>query len=590
MAQALETGRHFQRELHHEAGAGLGRVGLSTAGRPSVAWNADETLCLVLEGEIYDTQSVERALDGGTEPPAASHAALILRLYERQGEAGLARLNGAFAVAIWDRGARRMVLFNDRLGLFPLYYARVNGSLLFASGVRALLADRAMSRVVDLAALNQFVLYDHVLDDRTLLESVRLLPQASVLTFAAGQVSIRPYWTLRYPQTYEPQPEEAYVEQFMYCMRQAVDRQKPDTRPAAVLLSGGLDSRLLLGLLCREDSTIQTLTFGIPGCDDARVAAELAATVKSRHHFLELKPDWLTELAEEGVRLTDGLGNIVNLHVLATLEQQSRHAEVLYKGFLGDALFGFALKRQMWGDYEQSAGYEVHVAANRAQGSLNYEHSEQPRLFTDAFQARVGDAAFDAYRAGRDRAGTTQLANQRLFFDLTQRVPRMTLNGVEVARSRAVVRLPFGDNDLLDFALTVPPGFLFDRYLPKVAFAEHFPRLAQIPIAGGRPLRSCARDVLLQARSLLAWHLQRYRLERLAGVERRPYKDYDGWFRTLLRPWVEGILLQPRTLERGYFRPEYVRQLVAAHMGGAQHAVRLGAMLTIELWHRQFVD
>jgi asparagine synthetase B (glutamine-hydrolysing) len=357
-----------------------------------------------------------------------------------------------------------------------------------------------------------------------------------------------------------------------------------------VLLSGGLDSRLLLGLLCRADTPIQTLTFGIPGCDDARVAAEVAAAVGSRHHFFELKPDWLAARADEAVRATDGLGNIVNLHVLATLEQQSRHAQVLYKGFLGDALLGFALKRQMWADYEPGVGYEVHRGVHREQGVLNYDRNEQQHLFTDAFQATVRDAPFEEYRAGMERAGTKQLANQRLFFDLTQRVPRMTLNGVEVARQRAVVRLPFCDNDLLDFALTVPPGFLFDRYLPKVAFAKHFPRLAQIPIAGGRPLRSCARDVLLQARSLLAWHLQRYRLERLAGVERRPYKDYDGWFRTLLRPWVEGILLQPRTLERGYFRPEYVRQLVAAHMGGAQHAVRLGAMLTIELWHRQFVD
>ena len=167
----------------------------------------------------------------------------------------------------------------------------------------------------------------------------------------------------------------------------------------------------------------------------------------------------------------------------------------------------------------------------------------------------------------------------------------MTLNGVEVARSRAIVRLPFCDNDLVDFALTVPPGFLFERYLPKAALVTYYPRLAQIPVAGtGRPLTSCLRDVTVQFKSLVSWHLRKSGLGWLAPRERRPYKDYDKWFRTLLRPWVEGILLQPRTLDRGYFRPEYVRQIAAEHMAGTNHAVRIGALLTVELWHRQFVD
>jgi hypothetical protein len=285
------------------------------------------------------------------------------------------------------------------------------------------------------------------------------------------------------------------------------------------------------------------------------------------------------------------MGNLVNLHAIATVEAQSRQAAVLYKGFLGDALLGFAVFRQMWGDYLSDARYEVHRSVHRANGVINYEPDEAARLLTDAFAARAGDGVYQAYRDGMDRSGSQQLANQRLYFDLTQRVPRMTLNGVEVVRTRAVVRLPFGDNDLLDFALTVPPGFLFERYLPKAVLVAMFPDLASIPIAGtGRPLRSNARDLAVQARTLLSWHLRRYGLERLVSRARRPYKDYDRWFRTVLRPWVEGILLDRRSLDRGYFRPEYVRQLVAAHMGGTNHAGRLGALLTIELWHREFLD
>jgi asparagine synthetase B (glutamine-hydrolysing) len=167
----------------------------------------------------------------------------------------------------------------------------------------------------------------------------------------------------------------------------------------------------------------------------------------------------------------------------------------------------------------------------------------------------------------------------------------MTLNGVEVARSRAVVRVPFCDNDLLDFALTIPPGFLFDRYLPKMVLMRHFTRLAQIPIAGtGRPLVFCARDLGVQARDLLAWHLGRVGLGALAARPRRPYKDYTGWFRGVLRDWVEELLLDRRSLDRGYFRPDYVKQLLPSTPPAPTTPCGSGALLTLEIWHRQFLD
>jgi asparagine synthase (glutamine-hydrolysing) len=402
---------------------------------------------------------------------------------------------------------------------------------------------------------------------------------------------MRRYWTPRYPDVYEPQPVEAVVEEFSHQLRRAVARQRPGHRSAAVLLSGGIDSRLLVGALAEHEPRLETITFGIPGCDDARVAEEVAAAVGTRHHFLELKPDWLLGSAREAVRVTDGLANVVNLHVLATRDAQAATAQILYKGFMGDAILGFALKPQMWAGYERDAAYAVHLGVHASQGVINYGPAEQAGLLTDAFRAKVGDGVLQGYREGMDRAGVPDLAAQRLFFDLTQRVPRMTLNGVEAARTRTIVRLPFCDNDFVDFALGVPPGFLFERALPKAALVEQYPRLARIPLAStGRPLISCARDIGIQARSLLSWHLRKHGLGRLARLERRPYKNYDLWFRTTLKTWLADTLLHPRALGRGYFQPAYVRRLVEEQAAGATHAVRLGAMLSLELWHREFID
>lgn len=584
MASALEPGPRFHARLHHEPGVGLGSVSLRVdAPVSTLAFDATETVWVAFEGELFDVASLYMLIGDNEARPDESQAELALRLYERFGECFAAKLNGAFNIAIWDGRSRKLVLINDRLGLHPLYYARDGGALVFAAGVRALLAHPGVRRTVDLVAVNQFLVHDHVLDDRTFLEAVRLLPQASILTFQGSRCCIRSYWSPRPPHSYTLRSEHEYIDGFVHHIRQAASRARPDGRRAGVLLSGGLDSRYLLALLTDLGEAVETLTFGIRGCDDSRFAAEVSAKVGARHHFVELKDDWLIHMANEAVRLTDGLGNVVNLHALPAVD--SSPVEVLYKGFLGDAMFGIALARAMWGEYDGPTGYRVHQAVHREQG---YDVPNQQGMFTDAFLGQVGDALGEAYRRSMDRAGVPGLGSQRLFFDLTQRAPRMTLQGVQVARSRTVVRLPYCDNDLLEFSLGVPPGWLLDRHIQKVSFVKQYPELAKIPLAPTRRcLSSCARDLISQSRTLLHWHAHNAGLGWLVGPERRPYKDYRRWFRTVLRPWLEGILLDPRTLDRGYVRPEYLRGLIAEPMAGADHSVRLGALLTLELWHRQ---
>ncbi|NWG13817.1 MAG: hypothetical protein HXY20_09810 [Acidobacteria bacterium] len=595
MAQALEREGRYRVDLYHTDTLGLGRVSLGLMNpEPQPVWNEDRTLCALMEGELYDTDALRQGLiERGHRFSIDSDAELVLHSYEEFGGEFAVRLNGAFAVSIWSPGEKKLLLANDRLGLFPLYYAWTDRGFLFSSAVRALMADPVLPRRVDPVAVNEFLVFDHVLDDRTLLDAVRLLPQASTLSLQDGRLEIRPYWRLRYPQVYQPRSEQAYAEELLCHLRRAVRRRQPHGRPAGVLLSGGLDSRILVALLCEESprGRLHTFTWGTPGCDDARFAREVAARCGARHHFYELTPDWLLRLADRAVCLTDGLGNIVNLHALAALEEEARHAEILYKGFMGDAMMGFAVRREMWGDYPPEIRSQVHLQAHEDMGAINYRADEQEQLFTIDFRRQVGDAVIRAYQDGLARAGVDQLTNQRLYFDLTQRVPRMTLNGVEVVRSRTIVRLPFTDNDLLDFVLTVPPGYLMERHLMKEVFIRFLPELAKIPLTpSGLPMFSCARHLRVQARQMAAWHLRRAGLGWLCGPDSRPYKDYGNWFRTTLRSWVMDTLLSERALQRGYFNADYVRRLVTDHMSGANHAVRIGALMTLELWHRQFTD
>jgi len=595
MAKALETEERFRSDLYEEPEFGFGRVSLGILNpEPQPVWDRDRMTAMILEGEIFNREVLRKQLrDHGAQAPMATDAELALQLYEHYGQEFGRHINGGFVAAVWDRRRRTLVVTNDRLGSYPIYIAEFAGMFLFASGVRALLADPRLPRRVDPAAIAAFLTFDHLLGQRTLLSGVTLLPQASVLTLGEGRLRVQSYWRPEFPRNYPVFRNGAYTEEAIHLLRQSVARQRPDGLSAAILLSGGMDSRALLGAMAEvgypEDLT--AFTWGIPGSDEVRFAREASRQVGFQHHFVELKPGWLLEHAERGVRLTDGMANLVNLHAMSILDEGSQHAKVVYKGFLGDAMFGFGLRPRYWAEYDEARKFDVHLEAYRDYDVLTFDLPVHAQLFTDAFARAVGSGVIDDYRAAMAASGVSDLSDQRIYIDLTQRVPRMTIHGVQVLRDRMAVRLPFSDNDLLDFSLRIPSGLRLGRQVIVQAFIEAYPKLAQIPFTpSGLPMVSCARDLAIRTRQLAQWHLGRAGLGRLAGPRSRPAKDYATWFRTVLRGQVEGLLLDPVSLDRGYFQPAYVRQLVQEHMAGANHAVRLGSLLTLELWHRQFVN
>jgi asparagine synthase (glutamine-hydrolysing) len=596
MAHALDLGDKYITNVYHEQTAGIGRVTLRDSNPgPQPLWNEAQTICLVMDGELYAYASVKQNLiDKGYQFQYNTDAEFLLQGYLEFGEEIFTLLNGAYVVAIWNRADNKLVISNDRLGLHPLYYGQIGAKLVFASGIRSLLVDPSLSRTIDRVAIAEFLTFDHLLEDRTLLQAVRLLPQGSVLTWEDNRMHIRRYWELKLPEGYELRDERDYMDEFHFLLRQAVKRQSShDNQPAGLLLSGGMDSRYLLTILTESanGNSIHSLTWGIPGCDDARIAREVSQILGVPHHFFELKPDWLLEKADDAVRLTDGMGNLVNLHALATLEQESKYARVIYKGFLGDAMMGFGLRHQFWAKYDEQSTWQAHFQVHTDQGVITFDQQEKEQLFSTSFKNEVGTAVWDEYIAGMLASKTDMLADQRIYFDFYQRVPRMTIKGVEVVRSEAVVRLPFADNDLVEFSARVPPGLLYERRLMKNAFIKAYPKLAQVPITEtGLPMMECVRDVLIRAGFVLRWHLNSAGLKWVPTQMRRPYKDYNEWFRTVLRNWLKDNLLSPRALERGYYNPQYVRKIISEHMAGANHSVRLGAMLSIELWHRQFLD
>ena len=595
MMTALEPDTIYQRQLYVEPEVGLGRVTLGILNpQTQPVWNPEKTRCIFLEGEFYDQEALIKCLD---ERRRAGYpegdAGLLLNLYDETGLDCVRQLNGSFIAAIWEPGVHKLVLMNDRLGTYPLYYASYNGRFAFASGVRALMADPGLSRKIDQVGIAEFLTFDHLLHDHTLLEAVKLMRQASILIITPQGVETHSYFDFKFPNTYPQRSEEDYIHEYVALLDKAVARQSKHTSSLGILLSGGMDSRFILPYLHQHANQfpVKAFTWGDPACDDVIFARQAARTVGVEHHVFGLSPDWLLHKAVDAVRLTDGMGNLVNLHAIATLDREVQQANVIMKGFLGDAMFGFAVRPVFWATYLPEDEPLVHFQLHQDQGVISFTPEEQKRFFTDEFQGSVGNAVMDEYIAGMRAADAESLADQRIYFDFRQRVPRMTIKGVEVVRSLAMARLPFADNDLVDFSLRLPPGIRLERNMVRHAFIQTFPKLAQIPITpSGLPLMSCARDVRIRFERLARWHLIQRGVLKGPYAERKPYAHYAEWFRTNLRPWVENTLLNERSFSRGYYRPEALQQLVREHIEGKDHAVRLGALMSIELWHQLYLD
>jgi asparagine synthase (glutamine-hydrolysing) len=372
-------------------------------------------------------------------------------------------------------------------------------------------------------------------------------------------------------------------------LRQAMRRFASHTVPAGVLLSGGLDSRLLVGAAAR-DRPLHTFTRGIPGCDDARLAERVAQWAGTMHHFMPVAPDFLVHLARRGVWLTDGLMSCIDFYALATVAPVKEHVGLVSFGLGAGALSGLGLSPAL-------ADLDVESLADRlyASRAVVIPDALQPVLLSPAFFQRVkGAARRNLGQLFREFYPPGPSEFQAQYYLLCQYNPRSAMHGPVLTRSLVETCLPFADADVLDATCRVPSEIRQNRQLQIEMLCQASRDLASIPwqYSGLPAIDSTPRRVQVQR---AIYRLQRELSWRTRGLisspRRREQANWAEWFRTSLRAWLEDLLLSERTLARGYFNPAGLRQVIAAHMRGERdHSLQFGPLLTFELWHRLFID
>jgi asparagine synthase (glutamine-hydrolysing) len=567
----------------------VGSVGLYAVNGGQPSFSKDGTLCAIMDGEILNGDDLKRELlSNGYEVNLNNDLDLSLYLYGIHGEGFVKKLNGSFTIVIMDKKNQKLVIINDRYGLRPLYYANYKNKFLFCSEVKGILKDSDFDKEIDEAAIADFFSFGYVLGDKTLFKNIRVLPQASILTYRDGRISLNQYWDFEYKENYTSHSLDDYLEEFAFLLHQAVNRCMKGDYVVGVPLSGGLDSRMIVGMIDKKYLPIHTFTYGVPGCNDLRFARRVSEEIGTLHHEVTLKCEYFDEYIKKGVFLTDGMISCIHFQTMSILDEMKNWVQVALGGILGDVTSGDHLRHSLFSINDRSnllyALYKYHDILGEDIRRL---------LFLNSYYQRIKAIPFESVEYSLAKTKAQLSANICDSFDIRERQRRFINYGNINLRSKVEVRTPFFDNDLIDFYLALPPDLRVAQRLYKEVFKRKLPNIAKIPRQSTELPIDCSRfqEILKRAESIAKWRIEKLCLRKVRFPNRRRPTDYDGWFRTCLKDFIQNTLLSKEALSRGYFNYDFIRGLVDAHMSGkANYSVQIGCLVTFELWHRMFID
>lgn len=574
---------------------------IDVAGGRQPICNEDGTVWIVFNGEIYNFRELRKELVAkGHGFRTNSDTEVIVHLYEEYGPDCVSQLRGMFAFAIWDERNCTLLLARDRVGIKPVYYTVVDGLLLFASEIKALLKHPAVTRRVNLRALDGFLMHQYGPGADTAIAGIQRLLPGHNLVVKDGRVSVTEYWDLHFPAEPMHGTEEEIARDLVALLKDTVHGHMISDVPVGVLLSGGVDSTAMLSFAVEETrQAVKTFTVGFSdeGVTDERPYARIAAKrYGSEHHEMTVSAqDFLAFLPRYVWHMEEPVCEPPAVALYYVTELARRHVKVLLSGEGGDEAFaGYQNYRNLvWLERLKSlgrfpagsaaAGFELlqrasgngrwkkfaHVMRHdladyywsRTAGPLSVLAQSKPSLYTDAFRAEVGEARSDDFiRALFRHARGESLLNQMLYVDTKTWLPDDLLIKADkmTMASSVELRVPLLDHRVLEFAAAVPPEMKLKGFRTK--------------------------HILKQA---LKDRVPKEILERPKTGFPVPYRK---WLSGKLKDFVHNVLTDPRTRSRGYFDDGAVVALLTKSQSGADLSAEIFSLVTLELWHREFID
>ena len=556
----------------------------------------DSRVWTVFNGEIYNFRELRDELASqGHAFRTRSDTEVIVHLYERDGERCVERLDGMFALAIWDTATRTLLLARDRLGKKPLLYHEEAGELLFASEHQALiegLRPRRLSPDIDAIAL--YLRLGYVPAPFDAFGGVRKLEPGERLVWRDGVVDRHRYWQLSAKTV--PIDENDAVAEVRRLFDRAVGRRLVADVPIGAFLSGGVDSSVLVASMASQAPVVRTFTIGFDDLEYSEVdhARRIAQRYGTEHHELVVRADMASVVPllvrHFGEPFADS--SAVPTYYLSRMTRSS--VTVALAGDGGDELFAGYQRyhaAQLAASFERLPGplrVPALAGALRVLDTRGSERSSAIRLrrflrgaqlpresrylqwMAISEEAWLERGATDFFRPAARRAAAELVRRASGFVgDAVTQARAMDINlylsddllvKVDIASmaNSLEVRAPFLDRALVEFAISLPTSLLIRGTRRKWVLRQAFAKT--LPVENSR------------------------RRKQGFGL------PIGRWLRGDLRWMLEDIVLSDRAQQRGYLQPETPRTLVTEHLRGIDHSHRLWALVMLELWHREFID
>lgn len=573
---------------------------IDLAGGKQPISNEDGTVTVVFNGEIYNYRELqERLRNQGHTLRTSSDTEVVVHLYEDLGADCVNELRGMFAFAVWDSNRKRLFVARDRLGIKPLYYTECRGSLVFGSEIKALLMHPDVQPSLNVEGLGYYLSLKYVPAPQTMFSGIYALPPGHFLICDRSGIAIRQYWNLSFSKDRMiRRPEAECAEELEALLLESVHLHLASDVPFGSFLSGGVDSSLIVALMHQlMNVPVKTFSVGFEGggteaFSEIPYARLVARTFQTEHHEVCVTPNDIMNLSEKVVwHLDQPIADNACVATYMVSRLASQHVKMVLTGEGGDELFaGYA--RYAGERFSPAFSY---LPASAKSLALNiaghlpglrrpktalvalcqsdplmrmanwfplFDATRKPDLLSgEVFQQLADPFASKIFHEYREEAGTADRLSRMLYFDtklwladdLLARGDKTSM-GVSLE-----ARVPLLDHKLVEFAASLPSNmkvrFLMRKYL----------------------LKKVARKVLPG---------------RIVDRKKEGFPiPLSLWFKKECRGFVRDLLSAETVKRRGLFNPSYIRLLIDEHeAGAADHAQPLWGLISVELWHRMFLD
>jgi asparagine synthase (glutamine-hydrolysing) len=579
-----------------EASMGLGHrrlaiIDLTPAGKqPMISTN--NRFVISYNGEVYNFQELRAELEAkGYWFHSRTDTEVVLNAFAEWGVACLKKFNGMFAFSVWDRKEKTLTLARDRYGIKPLYYAQWGNTFLFGSEQKAILQHPMAKRELDKKALLEYFTFQNIFTDRTLLENIKLLPAATIATvsLASGKVDFKAYWDYCFREPDNLADPREYREELDRLMQQAVSRQLVTDVELGSYLSGGMDSGTLTALAARDLPYIKTFTCGfdlssasgIELAFDERVKAEaMSALFKTEHYEMVLKSgDMERCLSRLAYHLEEPrVGQSYPNYYAAQLA--SKFVKVVLSGAGGDELFG----GYPWRYYRATTcdNFEHYIDQYYAYWQRLIPNTSIKKVFApiwdDVKDVWTRDIFRDVFRNHKNQLDRPEdYINHSLYFEA-----KTFLHGLFVVEDKLSMahsletRVPFMDNDLVDFAMQCPVKLKLNNLAEVVRINEND--------TGSKQNKYFQKTK--DGKQILRDTMSKYIPDEIAKAEKQGFSSPDAsWFRGESIDFVKKKLLNSDACIYQWMDRDAVQILINKHSTGKQnYRLLVWSLLNVEQW------